>query len=377
MFERITQLQSEQAGLVARRNAEQKKYEEQLALVRSEEKRLTESFQNLANSIFEEKRQAFKKDNQESIEHLLSPLRNQMQDFRKRVEDVYEKDTDDRRQLRSELNMLRDLNSQMSVDAQNLTKALKGDNKTQGNWGEMVLEKVLQSSGLRKGHEYDVQVALKDESGARLIPDVIVHLPEKKDIIIDSKVSLVDYERAVASEDESDREVHLTAHVQSIKKHIQQLAGKKYESLANLRTLDFVLLFVPVEAAFMKAIETDPSIFNTAFEKNIILVSPTTLLATLRTVQSIWRYEHQNRNAEKIAQDAGRLYDQFALVLESLQEIGYFLNKTQKSYDQAVKRIQTGRGNLLGRAEKLREMGAKTKKTLPKQFENGMLEFEE
>ncbi|AJQ96738.1 DNA recombination protein RmuC [Gynuella sunshinyii] len=365
---RVRQLQQQLAVIETRRSEESRRYREQMELVQREEERLTQSFQNLANKIFEEKRQAFKQDNKDSLEALLSPLRSQMQDFRQRVEDVYEKDTDDRRMLRLELGSLKDLNLKMSQEAQALTRALKGDNKIQGNWGEMVLEKILQESGLRKGHEYDVQVVLKDEAGKRQIPDVIVHLPENKDIIIDSKVSLLDYERTCNAETDELRVKHLRAHVDSVKRHIQLLSAKNYERLEGVRSLDFVLLFIPVEAAFMLAVETDSGIFTSAFEKNIILVSPTTLLATLRTVQSIWRYENQNTNAERIAQDAGRLYDQFVMVLESVNEIGRHLNKASESYEQTVKRLESGRGNLLGRVEKLKAMGATAKKNLPENF---------
>lgn len=347
---------------------QQKHFSEQMQLLKREEGRLLETFQNLANKLFDEKKQAFKQENREAMDNLLSPLRMQLSDFRKRVEDVYEKDTDDRRALRMELDRLRDLNIQMSEDAQNLTKALKGDNKAQGNWGEMVLEKVLEQSGLSKGREYDVQVALKDQDGRRQIPDVIVHLPEGKDVIVDSKVSLVDYERAVAESDESVRQAHLKKHVQSLQNHIQQLSSKNYEQLEGVRSLDFILLFVPIEAAFMQAIEYDPTIFTRAFERNIIVVSPTTLLATLRTVQSIWRYENQNRNAEEIAKQGGALYDQFVLVLESVQDIGKHLQKTTEAYEQSVKRIESGRGNLLGRVDRLKKLGARSKKEMPSEF---------
>jgi DNA recombination protein RmuC len=351
-----------------RNEQEQKHFAEQMQLLKREEGRLLESFQNLANKLFDEKKQAFKQENREALDNLLSPLRMQLGDFRKRVEDVYEKDTDDRRALRMELDRLRDLNVQMSEDAQNLTKALKGDNKAQGNWGEMVLEKVLEQSGLTKGREYDVQVALKDADGRKQIPDVIVHLPEGKDVIIDSKVSLVDYERAVAEADESIKQTHLKKHVQSLQTHIQQLSSKNYEQLDGVRSLDFILLFVPIEAAFMQAIEFDPTIFTRAFERNIIVVSPTTLLATLRTVQSIWRYENQNKNAEEIAKQGGALYDQFVLVLESVQDIGKHLQKTTEAYEQSVKRIESGRGNLLGRVDRLKKLGARSKKDMPSEY---------
>jgi DNA recombination protein RmuC len=342
--------------------------EEKLKLLEETRGNLKQEFENLANRIFEDKQRSFHQQSGQRLDSVLNPLREQLTNFHKKVEDVYDKESKERSSLIGEIRVLKELNQQISQDAINLTQALKGDNKAQGNWGEMVLESILEKSGLVKGREYETQVSLKDDDGSRRAPDVIVHLPEGKDIIIDSKMVLVDYNRYCSAKTDDDKQQALRAHTQAIKNHINGLSVKAYEHLEGVRSLDFVLLFIPIEAAFMLAVENDPEIFRSAFDKGIIVVSPTTLLATLRTVQSIWRYEKQNRNAERIASEAGKLFDQFVLVLESLSETGKYIEKAQLSYDETVKRLSSGRGNLVGRIENLEKLGAKTKKQIPSEM---------
>jgi len=361
----LSALQGEHARLEERLAQENRSAEEKLELLQNARKQLGEEFNNLANRIFDEKSQRFMETNRDTLKTTLDPLKTQLQDFRKKVEDVYDKESRDRVSLLHELGNLKQLNQKMSEDAVNLTRALKGDKKTQGNWGEVVLERVLEDSGLRKGHEYETQVNARSSDGQRRLPDVVVRLPEGKDIIVDSKVSLVDYERYVSAESEPERQQALAAHVQAVKQHINSLSTKGYEKLEGLRSLDFVLLFIPIESAFMAAFDSDPSMFKTAYDKQIIVVGPTTLLATLRTVQTIWRYEHQNRNAEEIARQAGAIHDQFALVLESLAEVGKHIDRAQDSWGKTRARISSGRGNLVKRVQDLEKLGARTRKKLP------------
>jgi DNA recombination protein RmuC len=354
------------AAVSATREQEQKSSAEKLKLLEQAKNDLSKEFENLANRIFDEKSEKFTKLNKSTVDLTVNPLREQIKEFKERVEFVYDKESKDRQSLLSEIGHLKNLNNQISQDAVNLTKALKGESKTQGNWGEVILEKVLEESGLRKGHEYQAQSSFTDDDGRRKSPDVIVHLPDEKDIVIDSKVSLTDYERYCSEDDESLRKAHLKAHVASIKTHVKQLSVKGYEQLEGVKTLDFVLLFIPIEAAFLSAFEQDPELFRDAYESNIIVVSPTTLLATLRTIQSIWRYERQSKNAEEIASQAGKLYDQIALLSSSMLDVGKHLDNAHKAHDKAINQLSSGRGNLLGRAEKLEKLGAKTKKSLPK-----------
>ena len=259
---------------------------------------------------------------------------------------------------------------QISADAVSLANALRGDNKAQGNWGEFVLEKLLEDSGLTKGREYDTQVALKDDSGKRKNPDVIVHLPEGRDIVIDAKVSLVDYERYFHAEDEDSKQQCLRQHLSSLRAHIKGLSGKDYESLEGVNSLDFVLIFVPVEAAFMLALDQDPDMMRDAYDRGIIVVSPSTLMVTLRTIKNLWRYADQNRNAQLIADKAGALYDQFVLYVEALDDVGRHLDRSKDAWDTARKRLSLGRGNLVRRTQELKKLGAKTKKSMPEDLDN-------
>ncbi len=340
------------------------RFQEQLATLRDARAELTKDFENVANKIFEHKQQQFSQSSKSLLETTLDPLKTQLTDFRRKVEEVYEKENAERNRLSGQVQELQKQAQKIGEDAVNLAQALKGNTKSQGNWGEVVLERLLEQSGLQKGREYDTQVSLSDEAGRRRMPDVIVRLPEEKDIIIDAKVSLVDYEKFCSSDDAAEREQYLNQHVQSMRAHIKGLNIKGYEKLEGVRTLDFVFIFVPIEAAFMLALQHDPELYREAYDRHIILASPTTLLAILRTVENIWRYEKQNRNAEKIARTAGGLHDQFVLVLESLETVGTQIDKARDAYDLAHKRLRTGKGNVFKRVDDLRKLGAKTKKSL-------------
>jgi len=344
---------------------ERKQTEEKLALLNEARESMNVEFKNIANEIFENKQKVFSQKSSEQLDGILKPLSERIKDFEKRVEETYSRESKERFSLIKEVKNLQDLNARISQDAINLTNALKGQSKVQGTWGEIILERVLEKSGLEKGREYEIQMSLKNEEGKRFQPDVVVHLPEGKDVIIDSKVSLTAYERFCSVEDEEQKGQALTDHIQSLRNHIKLLSDKDYQKLENVRSLDFVLLFMPVEAAFSLAIQNDTDLFGEAFEKNIVMVVPSTLLATLRTIQNIWRYEQQNRNAQEIANRAGALYDKFVNFVRDLEEIGEKLNSTRKSYEKAHNKLSSGRGNLVSRAETMRELGAKVSKSLP------------
>ena len=344
---------------------QQNQYEAQLKLLQDAKQTLGQEFENLANRIFDDKQAKFSLQNKEALEVTLSPLRRDIGDFRKQVESAYDKENADRNKLAGQISELQKQTLQISADAVSLANALRGDNKAQGNWGEFVLEKLLEDSGLTNGREYDTQVALKDDTGKRRNPDVIVHLPEGRDIVIDAKVSLVDYERYFHAENEETKAQCLRQHLASLRAHIKGLSGKDYESLEGVNSLDFVLIFVPVEAAFVLALDQDPEMMRDAYDRGIILVSPTTLMVTLRTIKNLWRYADQNRNAQLIADKAGALYDQFVMYVEALDDVGKHLDKSKDAWDIARKRLTSGRGNLVRRTEELKKLGAKTKKSLP------------
>lgn len=358
------QLHTESTELKTRLEQERKNFTEQLSLMQNAKAELSKEFENLANKIFDHKQQQFSVTSKSLLETTIDPLKLQLNEFRRKVEDVYEKESADRNRLSGQVLELQKQSQKIGEDAINLARALKGNNKVQGNWGEVVLERLLEQVGLQKGREYDTQMSFTSDEGARRMPDVIVHLPENKDIIIDAKVSLVDYEKYCNAEDDIERQHHLMAHVNSLRSHVKNLSIKAYEKLEGVKSLDFVFIFIPVEAAFLLALQQEPGLSHEAFDRRVILVSPTNLLAILRTVENIWRYEKQNKNAELIAREAGALHDQFVLLIDSLDTIGNHLNKTQEAYDTARKRLQTGRGNLVKRVNDIRRMGAKTKKTL-------------
>tara|TARA_R110000751_G_scaffold137079_2_gene240265 strand:+ start:55302 stop:56630 length:1329 start_codon:yes stop_codon:yes gene_type:complete len=359
-------LEKEQINmLLTRRNSEFENLEnrnrEQKAEVEKLQEKFTKEFENLANKILDEKSTKFSKQNKESLEIILNPLQEKIKNFEKRVEDTHKESIDRHAMLRQQIIGLKELNEQMSKEATNLTKALKGDSKIQGNWGELVLERVLEKSGLEKDREYFVQNSFTTDEGRRVLPDVVLHLPDNKKMIIDSKVSLVAYERFVNEEDEDQRARFLKEHVTSLKKHIEQLSGKNYHTLYEIESPDFVLLFVPIEPAFAVAINRDNNIYNWAFEKNIVIVTPSTLLATLRTVDSMWTNEKQQQNAIEIATQAGRLYDQFVNLTEDLIKVGNQLNTVKGSYDSTMVKL-TGKGNLISKVERLKKLGSKASK---------------
>jgi DNA recombination protein RmuC len=368
----LDQLRADNAGyreqishLQTKLTEQERQNGEKLELLEQARERLNTEFKNLANEIFESRNRAFKEQSQSQMDSLLKPLNERIKDFEKRVEDTYSQESRERFSLIQEVKNLQELNARISQDAVNLTNALKGENKTQGNWGEVVLERVLEKSGLEKGREYETQVSLTSEEGRRLRPDVIVHLPEAKDVIIDAKVSLVAYEQFSSEQDDQLRETAVKRHIQSIKQHVKQLSEKNYQSLYDVQTLDFVLLFVPIEAAFITAVQFDNDLFANAFKKNIMLVSPSTLLATLRMIHNIWRFDQQNKNAQEIAEKAGSLYDKFVNFVADLEDIGGRINSVQTAYDKAHNKLVSGKGNLITRAESMRELGAKTSKSLP------------
>lgn len=366
--EEYKQLLADHRSLEARAAAEKNGMEEKLALLQETREQLNKEFQLLANKIFEDKQTQFAEQSKQTISASVDPLKIQIEAFRKKVEDVYDKENTGRSQLMGQIVELQKQTRQIGEDAINLTNALKGDNKAQGNWGEVILERLLEESGLQKGREYEVQVGLKDEHGSRRNPDVVIRLPENKDIVIDSKVSLVHYEQYINSKDGPEREKLLKLHLSSLRTHIQQLSNKSYDKLEAIRSLDFVFLFIPIEAAFMTALQADQSLFREAYDRHIILVSPTTLLASLRTVENIWRHEKQNRNAEEIARQAGGLHDQFVLVLEAMSDLERQLDRAGGAFELVNKRLVSGNGNLIRRVDNLRKLGAKTKKHLPNEL---------
>lgn len=320
-------------------------------------------FKNLANEIMEEKSRKFTDQNKVNLSEILSPLKEKITEFEKKIEATNKESIDRNAALKEQIRSLKELNQKITKDAENLTRALKGESKTRGNWGEFILESILEKSGLVKGREYRVQESFTTGSN-RLQPDVIVSLPEGKNIIIDSKVSLVAYERYVSSEDELERDVQLKEHVTSVRKHVKDLSGKNYQQLHNISGLDFVLLFMPVEPAFGLAIQHDDQIFMEAYERNIVIVSPSTLIATLRTIASIWRQEYQNRNAQEIARQSGSLYDKFKSFTDDLIKVGDNLGTTTTHYEQAMNKLTEGKDNLIRKTERLKELGAKASKSI-------------
>src|SRR5690606_5822500 len=313
---------NELTELKTRLEQERKNFAEQLKLLQDAKLDLGKEFENIANKIFDHKQQQFSNTSKSLLENTLDPLRLQLNEFRRKVEDVYEKETADRNRLAGQVLELQKQTQKIGEDAINLAQALKGNSKIQGNWGEVVLERLLEQSGLQKGREYDTQVSFASDEGGRRMPDVIVHLPEGKDLVIDAKVSLTDYEKYSSSNDENERQQYLNQHVSPMCKRIKSLSIKDYEKLEGIKALDYVFIFIPIEAAVMLALQHEPKLYREAYDRHIILVSPTTLVATLRTGENIWRYEKQNKNAERIAKEAGALHDQFVLLLESLDAIG-------------------------------------------------------
>ncbi len=369
-FKQLQQLyvesKTKNAELQTRMSEQVKNAEEKLNLLKDAEIRLNNQFENLAGKIFDERNRQFTEHNKTSLDHIVRPLREQLGEFKQRIETVYDNENKDRSSLREEIISLRRDTAQMNQEALNLTRALKGDKKTQGNWGEMILETVLEKSGLRKGIEYETQGAFRDDDNKLFKPDVIVRLPEDKDIIIDSKVSLVAYELHCSTEDDAERVAALKQHTEAVRSHIKGLSAKDYSGLKGLRTLDFVLLFMPIEAAFIAAFQADERLFTDAFEHKIIVVTPTTLLATLRTIENIWRYERQNENARAIADKAGIVYDKIRGFVEDLDKLGKQLSTVHTTYDGVMNKLTRGNGNLIRQASSFVDLGVKVKKTMPK-----------
>ena len=360
-----TELERDKSRLAAELQEQAKSADEKLQVLNDAKKELQTQFENLANQIFEAKTKSFVEQSRANLDTILTPFKEKITAFEKQVNEAYASEGKERHSLIKEVQRLQELNQKLGEDAENLTKALKGDSKTQGTWGEIILERILEESGLRKGIEYDSQGGFRDAEGKLLKPDVIVHLPEQKDIVIDSKVSLVAYEKYVRAEDDGERDKAVRDHLVSINAHLKGLESKKYDELPGVKSLDFVLMFIPVESAFMLAIEKDNEIFRKAFDKSIMIVSPSTLLVTLRTIQNIWRYEHQNKNALEIADRAGALYDKFVGFVNDLERVGDQIENTRKTYDAAHNKLVSGRGNLVGRAQSLIELGVKSRKQLP------------
>ncbi|WVD72183.1 DNA recombination protein RmuC [Orbus wheelerorum] len=347
--------------------------EKQKILIQSEQ-RLTEQFENLANRIFDNSGKKIEQQNQQSLNHLLTPLKEQLAGFKKQVQDSFGEEAKERHTLTFEIRNLQKLNDQMAKEAINLTNALKGNNKTQGNWGEVILNRILENSGLREGNEYELQVSLTNDSKQRMQPDVIVHLPQGNDVIIDSKMTLVAYERYFNSDDEHEKTKAMSEHLTAVRNHIKQLSQKDYHKLNGIKSLDYILMFIPVEPAFLAAIDQDPSLINDALKQNIMIVSPTTLLVALRTISNLWRYEYQNRNAEIIADRASKLYDKVRGFIEDMEILGVSLDKAQQTYHSSMNKLSKGRGNLIGQIEQFRNMGIEVKKPIKTEISESALE---
>ncbi|WP_334325036.1 DNA recombination protein RmuC [Gilliamella apicola] len=337
---------------------------ERQTILEQSEQRLTTQFENLANRIFEHSGKKIEQQNKQSLNFLLSPLKEQLDSFKKQVQDSFGEEAKERHTLTYEIRNLQQLNQQMAKEATNLTNALKGNNKVQGNWGEFILSQILDNSGLRLGYEYDTQVNLTNENNQRLQPDVIVHLPQGGDVVIDSKVTLVAYERYFNNDEEIVKTKALSDHLTAVRNHLKQLSQKDYHKLIGINSLDYILMFIPVEPAFLCAIDSDPSLINDALKNNIMIVSPTTLLVALRTIHNLWRYEHQNRNAELIADKASKLYDKVRGFVEDMENLGSTLDKAQQTYQNSLNKLSKGRGNIIGQIERFRELGVEVKKPI-------------
>lgn len=346
-------------------DAERKASFEKMATLQNSQQQLSKEFENLANRIFDDKQQRFNQQSRSLLEASLSPLRQQLGDFKKQVDNVYEKDSEGRQAIIAEVKLLQQLNQSMNQESRQLVAALKGENKLQGDWGETILERVLEQSGLTNGREFETQVSLTSANGKQLRPDVLIRLPEQRCLIVDAKVSLKDYEKYINADNDVVADQALKQHLLSMRQHIDGLSQKDYEFIEGINAPEFVFVFVPIEAAYRAVIDSDASVFTRAYEKNVVVVSPATLLATLRTVQFLWRRDNQNRNAEKIAAEAGGLYDQLSLVAESLLELGKNIQRTNDAYEATLKRLSEGRGNAIGRVEKLQKLGAKVKRKMP------------
>lgn len=370
-FDELGQMREHKSRLETQLGEQQARHEqinqanaEKLQILEQAEVRLKQQFEHLANQLFEEKTAKVDMQNRQSLEGLLSPLKEQLEGFKKQVNDSFSQEAKERHTLVHELKNLQRLNEHMTREAVNLTQALKGDNKQQGNWGEVVLARVLAESGLREGHEYQTQVSLQNEAGKRYQPDVIVHLPQNKQVVVDSKMALVAYERYFNAENDIQRERALSDHLAALRAHIKGLSLKDYHQLKGIQSLDYVLMFIPVEPAFQVAIQADPSLVKDAMEQNIILVSPTTLLVALRTIDNLWRNERQNENAQLIAERAAKLYDKLRLFIDDMEGLGGALDKANQTYQGAMNKLATGRGNVIRQAESFKQLGVEVKRPI-------------
>lgn len=341
--------------------AEKEKLIEQKASLEQNQEKFNKDFELIANKILEEKSTKFVEQNRTNLDIILNPLKENIKAFEDKVEKVYKAESDERNTLKGVISLLMDQSKQIQEDANNLTKALKGDSKKQGNWGEVILEKVLERSGLVRDQEYRIQASHTSAEGGRYQPDVVIDLPDDKHLVVDAKVSLVAYERSVSAETEEEREGHVKAHLASIKNHIQELSAKNYQDLYKINSPDFVLLFVPIESSFSIAVQKDAELFNFAWDRKVVIVSPSTLLATLRTIASMWKQERQNRNVFEIAEQAGFLYEKFVGFLKDMEDIGRHIGSTQKAYDGAFNKLKEGSGNMINKIENLKKLGAKVK----------------
>jgi len=356
----FSDLKSLNSKITTQLDEQKNSLEEKIQLLQNSEEKLKLEFENLANKIFEQN----KKQSNDNLNLVLKPFKEQLNSFNTRINEIYSDDTKQRTSLSNEIKTLKDLNAKISQDAINLTKALKGENKTQGDWGEMILAKILEQTGLKEGREYSVQGSYTSEDGKRLRPDVIIHLPEKKDIVIDSKVSLNGYLKYIEAQNDSEKQIGKNELLKSLNSHIKDLGNKKYEDINEVNTLDFVLMFIPIEGAFMLAASENNKLFHEAFSSNIMLVSPSTLFVTLRTIENIWRYEDQNQNAKLIAKKAADMYDKFEGFVKDMEDLGKSIKKSNDSYESAFSKLSTGRGNLMRRSEEFISLGVKPKKSL-------------
>ena len=362
----VLSLSRELSTRTAEYNGLQNKLAEQQADLEKLQEKFRLEFKNLANEILEEKTRKFTEQNKIKMDEILKPLGEKIRDFEKKVEETYDKESKQRFSLEREIKNLADLNQQISKEASNLTNALKGQAKTRGNWGEVILESILEKSGLTLNREFFVQQSFTNEHGKRMQPDVIVAYPGERNVVIDSKVSLVAYERYASSEAREEQDLAARDHLLSVKNHIADLSSKNYQDIYALKSLDFVMLFMPIEPAYMLAVQYDPNLWNYAYEKRVLLISPTNLIAALRMIANLWRIEYQNKNAMEIARQSGELYDKFTGFLEDLQDVGVKIDSTRKAYDASMNKLSTGKGNLIRRVENIKSLGAKAGKEIPR-----------
>lgn len=376
---RLTFMAERSKAIKAEENlmAQQQKQLEQEKYINELQQRFKLEFENIANKVLDEKTDKFTLQNRTSMDIILNPLKENIKAFEEKVDKVYKAESDERNVLKGVISQLMDQSKQIQEDANNLTKALKGDNKKQGNWGEVILERVLERSGLTRDREYRIQTSLSSSEGSRMQPDVIIDLPDDKHVVIDSKVSLMAYERSVTADTEEERELYLKQHLISIKNHIQGLSGKNYQELYQINSPDFVLLFIPIESSFGIAVQKDADLFNYAWDRRVVIVSPSTLLATLRTIASIWKQERQNRNVLEIARLSGSMYDKFVGFLTDMEGIGRNIKLSQDAYDKALNKLSTGAGNLSNTSEKIKKLGAKATKQIDTKFLDPVLSSDE